>query len=527
MSGISLEEFKRQVVRDYEWASLGEELYRAVSIESDCRHVTKGCDIAQVALSKFVTTKDNYISAGIDLTYDLAQGHTTVEGFFERLYESSTALGLDISTGLLPIAVGATMADKEKQEDKGVTVCCIGGDFVADGDFLESVYWASAQQLPMAIILWNNNGEHTNGNLIKQLSGFANMRKNEQTLMIQSVKGGDYPALCRTFDSQLRFTREHRATSLTFVEQSFNSIQPFAQWILDKGIAEESTLRNIDAQCKQRIDRERKQAYYKSLVGKAPIRYKMRTLESISGVVTKAHPEAVLLGMMPNCVNKAIGMAIRGKRPIVEAKVSEVVGSMLSHYPEMPIVIRTTETEVVRILASLPTTMVCCPCNKTQADSLYGKLVGEGRQAIVSEFGDSYNESQYSDFEIGQVHIETLGEDVTILCFGATVEPSVDAAKMLKSKNITADVVDVCTLRPFDVNGFVVASLRKTRRLFVVDNDKQGATALYLLGVLALHGNALSELQMQPIVVKPSPGVSVVEAGDVYKAVADVINKVK
>ena len=520
MNGISLEEFKKQVVHDYEQACLGEELYKTVLLEADCRSVTKGCDIAQVALAKFVRPTDNYISAGVDLTYDLAKGRVTVESFFDRLYSSSVMSDKAVSTGLLPIAIGSTMADKRHKTDDGITVCCIGGDFVADGDFLESVYWASALQLPMAIVLWNNSGEYTNGNLMKQLNGFANMRKNEQTLLIQSVKGEDYPALCRTIESQLRFTRESKATSLLFVEQSYNSLQPFADWITQKGIADESRLKDIALQCKQRIERERKQAYYKSLVSEAPVRYKMRTLNSISGIVSRAHADAVVMEHTPNGVNKAIGMAGRGMRPIVEASVSEVVSSMLNVYPEAPVVIRTTETEIGALLSSLSSAAVCCPCNKKQADTLYEKLVKDGTQAVVSEFGDSYNESRYSDFDIGHVHIESVGTDVTILCFGATVAPSADAANMLKAKGISADVIDVCSLRPFDTDGFVVASLQKTKQLFIVDCDKSGATAIYLLGMLALHGNAMCGLQAQPVVIKPVGNRTLVEAGDIYNVVA-------
>lgn len=525
MAGISLEEFKKQVVHDYEQACLGEELYKAISFESDCRYVTKGCDIAQVALAKFVKATDNYISAGLDLTFDLVRGKETIEGFLERLYSSSVVLQRGVSTGLLPIAIGATMADKIRGGGNDITICCIGGDFVTDGDFLESVYWASAQQLPIAIVLWNNSGEHTNGNLMKQLSGFANMRKNEQTLQIQSVKGGDYPALCRTFESQLSFTRECKSTSLIFVEQSYNSMQPFAQWITDKGIATESQLREIEASSHQRIERERKQAYYKSLVGEAPVRYKIRTLDSISGIVTKAHECAIVLDSMPNIVNKAIGISLRGLRPIVEANISEIRSSMLNGYTETPLVIRTTETEIGSLLSALPQLKVCCPCNKKQADNLYEKLVREGEQAVVFEYGDSFNESVYSDFEMGHVHVEAVGVDVTLLCFGATVAPSVDASNMLKAKGIKADVIDVCSLRPFDIDGFVVASLQKTKRLFIADCDKQGTTSLYMLGMLALHGNALSGLNAQPVVVKPANNQLLVEAGDIYKAVVVGLNK--
>ena len=128
MSGISLEEFKKQVVRDYELACLGEELYNAALIESECRFVTKGCDIAQVALARYIAPADNYISAGIDLTLNLSRGKETIEGFFERLYASSSLSVSNAPTGLLPIAIGATMADKARKHDDGITICCIGGE---------------------------------------------------------------------------------------------------------------------------------------------------------------------------------------------------------------------------------------------------------------------------------------------------------------------------------------------------------------------------------------------------------------
>ncbi len=228
---------------------------------------------------------------------------------------------------------------------------------------------------------------------------------------------------------------------------------------------------------------------------------------------------------MPNIVNKAIGISLRGLRPIVEANISEIRSSMLNGYTETPLVIRTTETEIGSLLSALPQLKVCCPCNKKQADNLYEKLVREGEQAVVFEYGDSFNESVYSDFEMGHVHVEAVGVNVTLLCFGATVAPSVDASNMLKAKGIKADVIDVCSLRPFDIDGFVVASLQKTKRLFIADCDKQGTTSLYMLGMLALHGNALSGLNAQPVVVKPANNPLLVEAGDIYRAVVVGLNK--
>ena len=79
---ISLGQFKEQVLRDYRVAYMGREARRAAMVEADCHYVTALSDVAQAALARFAEAEDAYISAGLDLTAELALGRQTPSGFF-------------------------------------------------------------------------------------------------------------------------------------------------------------------------------------------------------------------------------------------------------------------------------------------------------------------------------------------------------------------------------------------------------------------------------------------------------------
>lgn len=525
---ISFDEFKKQVVRDFKHAHLGYEMRRAASRERDCHYITSKNDIAQVALAKYIGASDLHLSAGLDLTYSLAMGDIRPLSFFQRLYSSAYDTYASDYTGYMPIAVGSAIAERilergTNAKPGSVIVCTVGGTFTADGDFLESVFRAAALQIPLAIVLWNNSGQYTNGNLIKQISGFAQQRKNTLALSIQAVKGGDYPALCRTFEKQIDFARTNRATSLTFVEGCAEETEPMSRWIAEKEICPENKLKEIEAACRQLVDTDQKQAYYQSLIGTAPIRQRRRKLSDITQIVEKAHPSALVPPPSPNSVNNAIGMAQRGLRPVVEAGTSAIAGSLLSTFDTLPIIVRCTDNQVGKLIYALPNTTICTPCDHRQANSLYKTLVAAGNQAIVSEASGNIT-SSFETLVPGQVHVETSGSAMTIVCYGASVEPTIDAAKLMASKGVNVEVIDICSLRPFDTDGVVAQSIAKTRRLLITDPDRCGGAAAHIVNCLCMSG-ATQKLAVAPSVLTPKGDNEVIEASDVCNASALLLKK--
>jgi pyruvate dehydrogenase E1 component beta subunit len=69
---------------------------------------------------------------------------------------------------------------------------------------------------------------------------------------------------------------------------------------------------------------------------------------------------------------------------------------------------------------------------------------------------------------IGVADVKRKGEDVTIVSFGKMMKVALGAAEELQKEGISAEVIDLRTIRPFDVPT-IVNSVKKTNRLVVVD----------------------------------------------------------
>ena len=72
--------------------------------------------------------------------------------------------------------------------------------------------------------------------------------------------------------------------------------------------------------------------------------------------------------------------------------------------------------------------------------------------------------------EIGKAAIRRTGSDVTIVSFNKLILPSLEAAEELAKEGINAEVIDLRTIRPLDIDT-IVASVKKTNRLVVVDES--------------------------------------------------------
>lgn len=91
-----------------------------------------------------------------------------------------------------------------------------------------------------------------------------------------------------------------------------------------------------------------------------------------------------------------------------------------------------------------------------QIDAHYGPVyIRLFRKAIDNVFGDGYK------FDLFKADKVKEGKDVTIFCSGIMVQESMKALDMLKEKNIDAEIINVHTIKPIDVET-VVESVRKT-----------------------------------------------------------------
>ncbi len=515
MENLSLDEFKNQVVADFKMASLGFELLRTARHEGDCSHVTHSSDVAQVALAKFLTVNDIHISSGFDLTFLLALDRITPFDFFRKLFGTSNNAFLRGDTSFLPMAAGSAMAQK-RSGNEGITLCTIGGKMSIDGNFLETVYTAVNERLPLAIVLWNNSGDQSSGNLIKLMGGFSKLWHD--ALSIKAVRGDNYAALCNTFESQMAFTRSHCAPSLTFVD-GVDGLAAMGEWICMHKILENSKLQDIANACRQAVERDRKEAYLRSLVDSTvPIRRKIPTSEEAFKSLKITDNEVVFVGSAPSVIEKAIGMAQRGLVPFVEASVNDIASSSLSDYPDLPIVARITDDACGKVLSCIDNQLIYFPASRSQATALYKQILLDRRQAVVVDTVDS--DADFSANE--KANCLKIGTKLTAVCYGSGVVPTLDAARMLASDGIDIEVVGCLQLTESSV---IDESMAKTRRLLFVDNENSASAARFFFGLMSEKSQSFSALSVKPSVVKPKEKDLSIEASDICEAVKQILGQ--
>ncbi len=71
-------------------------------------------------------------------------------------------------------------------------------------------------------------------------------------------------------------------------------------------------------------------------------------------------------------------------------------------------------------------------------------------------------------FEIGKGRLLKEGKDVTIVATGICVASALDAAKILASEGIDAEVINICTIKPIDTD-LLIASAAKTGKVVTAE----------------------------------------------------------
>ena len=131
---------------------------------------------------------------------------------------------------------------------------------------------------------------------------------------------------------------------------------------------------------------------------------------------------------------------------------------------------------------------VLVPRNMTQAAGFYNTLLRSDDPALVIEVLNGYRQKERKPDNIGEFtlplgvpEIVRPGKDVTIVTYGALVRIALEAGQMLAEAGIDSEIIDVQSLLPFDINGLIVESLKKTSRILFLDEDMPGGTTAYMM----------------------------------------------
>ena len=233
--------------------------------------------------------------------------------------------------------------------------------------------------------------------------------------------------------------------------------------------------------------------------------------------------EATILG-------QGIGMALRGLRPIAEIQYLDYLMYALQtmsddlstvHYrtkghQKAPVIVRTrghrlegiwhSGSQLGGILNLVRGILVLVPRNMTKAAGFYNTLLESDDPALVIECLNGYRlkeklPTNMGDFKTPVGVVETLkeGKDITLVSYGSTLRIVEDVAKELMEVGIDAEVIDVQSLIPFDLNHDIVKSVAKTNRLMVIDEDVPGGASAYILNEVLNTQNAYKHLDSKPI----------------------------
>jgi pyruvate/2-oxoglutarate/acetoin dehydrogenase E1 component/TPP-dependent pyruvate/acetoin dehydrogenase alpha subunit len=212
-------------------------------------------------------------------------------------------------------------------------------------------------------------------------------------------------------------------------------------------------------------------------------------------------------------VGQAIGMAMRGLRPIAEIQYLDYLLYALQVMSDdlatlryrtrggqkAPVIVRTRGHRLVGVwhsgspmammISALRGMHILVPRDMTRAAGFYNTLLQSDDPAVVVEVLNGYRLKEKLPSNVGTFTIplgvpEILrdGADVTVVTYGACCKIALDAAKQLQEKaGVEVEVIDVQSLLPFDVNGVIVESLKKTNKVLFLDEDVPGGATAYMM----------------------------------------------
>lgn len=266
-------------------------------------------------------------------------------------------------------------------------------------------------------------------------------------------------------------------------------------------------------------------------------------------------------------VGQGIGMALRGLRPIAEIQYLDyllyciqVMSDDLSTLQyrtkggqKAPLIIRTrghrlegiwhSGSPMGMIINAVRGMHVCVPRNLTDAAGFYNTLLKGDDPALVIEPLNGYRTKEKMPSNLGEFTtplgipvILSEGTDITIVSYGSTCNIAADAIQQLNEVGISAELIDVRTLLPFDINNMIASSLKKTNRLLVVDEDVPGGASAYILDQILVGQKGYYQLDSEPATLaskahRPAYGTdgdyfSKPSADDIFDAVYSIMNEV-
>ncbi|MDQ0350452.1 pyruvate dehydrogenase E1 component beta subunit [Alkalibacillus filiformis] len=236
-------------------------------------------------------------------------------------------------------------------------------------------------------------------------------------------------------------------------------------------------------------------------------------------------------------IGLAVGMSTQGLRPVPEIQffgfVFEAMDAVSGQAARMryrsggrwhaPMTIRSPfgggvhtpelhADSLEGLMAQQPGLKVVIPSNPYDAKGLLIQSIRDNDPVIFLEhmklyrsFREEVPEEEYT-IDLGKANVKREGSDITFVAYGAMVHAALKAADELKEEGIEAEVIDLRTVAPVDIDT-IIESVEKTNRAVVIQEAQKQA------GIAA---SIVSEIQERAILHLEAPVLRVTAPDTVY-----------
>ncbi len=215
--------------------------------------------------------------------------------------------------------------------------------------------------------------------------------------------------------------------------------------------------------------------------------------------------EATILG-------QGKGLALRGLRPIAEIQYLDYLvycfQGLIDDVATLryrtkggqayPLIIRTrghrlegiwhAGSPMGMIIHGIRGVHVCVPRNLTEAAGFYNTLMQGDDPALIIEPLNAYRLKETMPSNLGEFTVPLgvpkvlkEGEDITLVSYGSTCNMVEEILPNIEDMGISAELIDVRTLLPFDKNQIILESLKKTNRILFIDEDVPGGATAFMM----------------------------------------------
>lgn len=231
-------------------------------------------------------------------------------------------------------------------------------------------------------------------------------------------------------------------------------------------------------------------------------------------------------------IGQGIGAAMRGLRPIVEVQYFDYIYYTLATLTDdlaslryrtvgrqcAPLIVRTrghrlegiwhSGSPMAVMIHALRGMHVVTPRNFVKAAGFYNTLLKGDDPALIIESLNGYRIKEQLPDNLSEIceplgvpEILREGTDVTIVTYGSMCRIVMEAADDLQKVGIDAEVIDVQTLLPFDIEKIILKSVKKTNRVIFADEDMPGGGTAYMMQQVLDQHDAYHYLDSKPLAI--------------------------